>query len=83
MAGWRKELAVRRERRFLRIGSSAAQQLDAARVEPVQIPDYIALPLLESATLVDDEGHLRVGDRSLSPRQAQFDVALKMQVFIS
>jgi len=55
MAGWRKELAARREQRFLRIGCRAAQQLDAAKVEPVQIPDYIALPLLESATLVDDE----------------------------
>lgn len=56
MAGWRKELAARRERRFLRISSSAAEQLDRAKIEPIQIPDYIALPLLESATLVDDEG---------------------------
>ncbi len=50
-----KSLATRREKRFLRISSSAAQQVDAAGVVPVQIPDYIILPLLESATLVDDE----------------------------
>jgi phosphoribosylformylglycinamidine (FGAM) synthase PurS component len=51
-----QELAERRERRFLRITCSAAEQLNGAKVEPVRIPDYIALPLLESATLVDDEG---------------------------
>jgi hypothetical protein len=54
--GWRKELARRREQRFLRITCSAAEQLNSAKVEPVRIPDYIALPLLEFATLVDDEG---------------------------
>jgi hypothetical protein len=56
IAEWRKRLAERRAQRLVRIGSSAAKQIEANGGETEHIPDYIALPLIEKATLVDDEG---------------------------
>jgi hypothetical protein len=46
----------RRSERLARIAASAGAQIEASGVEPIQIPDYIAIPLIEKATLVDDEG---------------------------
>jgi len=45
----------RRTARFTKIAADAAEQVRASGAEPIQIPDFIALPLLEKATLVDDE----------------------------
>lgn len=55
IADWRKRLNARRAERFIRITSSAAQQTERSGINPLQVPDYVALPLLEKATLIDDE----------------------------
>src|SRR6266567_8649975 len=55
IAEWRKDLVRRRQERLIRIGSGAAQQIKDTGTEPIMIPDYIAVPLLHRATLVDDE----------------------------
>ena len=55
MAAPFEEIKKRRAERLVRIASDAAEQVKASGVEPVQIPDYIAIPLLEKATLVDDD----------------------------
>jgi len=44
----------RRSERLAKIAAEAAAQVLASGAEPIQIPDYIAIPLLEKATLVDD-----------------------------
>jgi hypothetical protein len=53
---WRKDLAKRRSERASAVVFSAARKIQASGAEPIRIPDYIAVPLLERATLVDDEG---------------------------
>jgi hypothetical protein len=50
-----EELRKRRSERLAKIAADAAAQVQATGAEPIQIPDYIAIPLLEKATLVDDE----------------------------
>lgn len=55
IAEWRETIAKRRAERLARIARITASQIDAAGVEPILIPDYIALPLIEKATLIDDE----------------------------
>jgi hypothetical protein len=50
-----EEIRKRRAERLARIASDAAGQVRESGTEPVQIPDYLAIPLLEKATLVDDE----------------------------
>jgi|HubBroStandDraft_6_1064221.scaffolds.fasta_scaffold173713_3 hypothetical protein len=49
---WR---AHRRQARLVRILSSTASQIERSGIEPMQLPDYLAVPFLEKATLVDDE----------------------------
>src|ERR1035437_1159491 len=48
------EFRKRRSERLAKIAGDAAAQVLASGAEPIQIPDYIAIPLLEKATLVDD-----------------------------
>jgi Abortive infection alpha len=55
IANWRKELKDRRDNRAIQIATRAAEQSNRSGEEPIQIPDYIAVPLLDKATLVDDE----------------------------
>lgn len=55
IAEWRKGISARRRERFDHITSSTKAHLEATQTEPIQIPDYIALPLIETATLIDDE----------------------------
>jgi len=50
-----EEMKKRRATRFTKIATDAAEQMKATGAEPIQIPDYIALPLLAQATLVDDD----------------------------
>jgi hypothetical protein len=50
-----EEMRKRRAERFARIVIDADAQVKERGAEPIQIPDYISLPLLEKATLVDDE----------------------------
>jgi hypothetical protein len=50
-----EEMKKRRAARFAKIAAEAAEQVSAAGAEPIQIPDYIALPLFEKATLIDDD----------------------------
>jgi len=49
-----EEIKKRRGERLARIASIAAAQVQETGAEPIQIPDYLAIPLLEKATLVDD-----------------------------
>jgi Abortive infection alpha len=51
-----EEMKKRRSARLAKIAADAAAQVNANGVEPIQVPDYIVLPLLEKATLVDDDG---------------------------
>jgi hypothetical protein len=50
-----EEMKKRRAARLAKIAADAAGQVKRSGAEPIQVPDYIALPLLEKATLVDDE----------------------------
>lgn len=50
-----EEMKKRRAARLARIAADAAAQVQEAGAAPIQIPDYIAIPLLEKATLVDDD----------------------------
>ena len=45
----------RRTERFARIVADADAQMKETGADPIHVPDYISLPLLEKATLVDDE----------------------------
>jgi hypothetical protein len=55
IADYRKELNERRAKRFLKIVADAEAKVEKTGREPERIPDYIAVPLIESATLIDDE----------------------------
>lgn len=55
-----EEMKKRRAERFTKIVTDAAEQVRASGDEPIRIPDYIALPLLERATLVDDADLQRI-----------------------
>jgi hypothetical protein len=55
IAEYRKELSERRKTRVVRVTSRAAQMIESAGVQAERVPDYIALPLLECASLTDDE----------------------------
>lgn len=50
-----EEMRRRRSERLAKIAANAAEQMRTVSAEPIQIPDYLAMPLLERATLVDDE----------------------------
>jgi hypothetical protein len=50
-----EEVRKRRGERLVRIAAAAASQVHETGAEPIQIPDYLAVPLLDKATLVDDE----------------------------
>ena len=50
-----EENKKRRAERLVRIATEAEAQVKATGGEPIQIPDYIVIPLLEKATLVDDD----------------------------
>jgi len=52
---WRESLQKRRRERMILVSSGAAQQVKDSGAEPIKIPDYIVVPLLEGASLVDDE----------------------------
>ena len=53
---WGERLARRRQERITQVAAGSAEQVRNSGAEPVQVPDYILVPLLEKASLVDDEG---------------------------
>ncbi len=51
-----ERLARRRQERITQVAAGSAEQVRNSGAEPVQVPDYILVPLLEKASLVDDDG---------------------------